>query len=127
MACNAVFDAADTIDFFTASETEVAPLALQCSAGKGEAMGCGFAWDSEIVAGFLPFRTVGVDFRATGAFVGDEVGEFVAQGALDFIGGNFVQTRVEFDQGTGPKSATGAGSHAGIPRNDDAGGENGEF
>ncbi|MEY2550436.1 MAG: hypothetical protein QOG12_580 [Verrucomicrobiota bacterium] len=58
-------------------------------------MAAGFVADAEIVAGATPFRAMRRDAPAASAKLGEQVGQLMAQGAIDFGGVVIAQARVQ--------------------------------
>ena len=74
--------------------------------------------DAEIGAGLAPFGTVRLDAPTPGAVVGDQVSEFVFEGALDLTLKVFEEW-VELDFPRGVAGKTGRAVKAAIPVNAD--------
>ncbi len=67
-----------------AMRTGVKITALLAANGEGEIMAARFPGDPKVGAGATPFRSVGCDPAAASAGLGEEVGQLMAQGAIDF-------------------------------------------
>lgn len=90
---------------------------------EGQRMADGFSGNSEVVACGPPFRAVGCDFSATGALICEKVGEFVLEGAPDFLFGDAFELGIQLDFAGRPPGAAGGGAHARIPCDGDFAGE----
>lgn len=116
VAGDAALDGFDAVDGGEAIGADVGMVALHPAAFEWQRVERLLAGDAEIGAGDLPFRAVGLDVAATAAaFVGDEVGEFVLEGAPEFLGFAVAEFRVELDRAVRPPSAAGGGLHPWVP------------
>jgi len=69
----------------------------------------GFLRDPQVAAGFSPFRAVGRDVATTRSGLGQEMGQFVSQSAIDLVRAVLAQARVqgnEFPPVIGPAGCT---------------------
>lgn len=124
---DAALDGSHAVDGGEAIRADIGVVALHAAAFEGQCVEGLFAGDAEIGAGGLPFRSVGLDAAAAdAAFIGDEVGEFVFEGAPEFFGLAFPEFRVEFDRAIRPPGAAGGGLHPWVPGNADLAGEFGQ-
>ncbi len=124
---DAALDGFDAVNGGEAIRADVGVVALHSAALEGQRMEGLLAGDAEVGAGGLPFRAVGLDVAAaTAAFVGDEVGEFVFEGAPEFLGPALAEFRVELNRAIRPPSAAGGGLHPRVPRNAHLAGEFGQ-
>ena len=90
------------------------------SPGQRQIVAALFVGQPEIPAGLLPLGAVRGDAAPSDPMVREQMGEFVAQGAVNFVGAKFVEARVERDQRfSGVGRARGA-AHARIPSDLDA-------
>ena len=71
--------------------------------------------DTEIGAGQSPFGAMGIDPASSGPVFGEKVGEFMAQRAVDFGGGDLDKFRIEDDPSVAPDCATGGRAQGGFP------------
>jgi len=85
------------------------------SPGQREIVAALFVGQSEIPAGLLPLGAVRRDAAPSDPMVREEVGEFVAQGAVNFVGAKFVEARVERDQRFSRVGRARGAAHARIP------------
>lgn len=106
-----------------AGGADVGEVAADLAAFEGEVVATGFSGDAEFGAGVAPVAPVGRNFAASGAVGGHEVGQFVAQGAVDLLRRNADELGVEFDESPGAVGATGGGAEPGVPVHEDAFGE----
>jgi len=101
------------------AKTFVGVALFQAPRLKVEFMTAILAGDSEIGTGLFPLRPVRLDALSSGAGEGNEVGEFVEEGVLNFkrslVVGEGLQLRVELDRVVFKKGPPGSGSHPGIP------------
>lgn len=97
--------------------TDVGVVALHPAALEGQIVKRLFARDPEIRAGELPLRAVGIDPAAPAALVGDEVREFVLQGAPNFFGFAFPEFWIQLDAAVRPPCAACGRLHPGVPGN----------
>jgi hypothetical protein len=127
VAGDAALDGLDAVNGGEAIGTDVGVVALHAAAFEGQRVERLLTGDAEIGAGGLPFRAVGLDVAAAAAaFVGDEVGEFVFEGAPEFLGFAVAEFRVELDHAVGPPGTASGGLHARVPGNADFAGELGQ-
>jgi len=90
------------------------------SPGQRQIVAALFVGQSEIPAGLLPLGAVRRDAAASDPMMREEVGEFVAQGAVDFVGAKFVEARIQCDQRFSRIGRSRGAAHARIPSNLDA-------
>jgi hypothetical protein len=93
------------------------------AAGQGKIVTAFFIGQAEVAAGLLPLGTVCGDAAAASAMVSEEVGEFVAQGAVDLRVAEIAQAGIERDEGFAGVGGAGGAAHARIPAYADARGE----
>lgn len=74
-----------------------------------------FTGDAEIGAGAAPFGSVRCDPAAAGAVVGDEMGEFVQQGAPDLVAAEAGDRGIQLDAALARPRPAGAGAESRIP------------
>lgn len=106
---------ADSRDLESAGGAAVKMAAGDLAARKGEVVAAGFIEEAEVAAGLPPLGAVGLD-APPGAGSGDEVGEFVAQGAVDLGFAEGADAGIEGDAGVAVVGEAGGGAHAGIPK-----------
>ena len=78
-------------------------------------MGARFVGDPKVAAGVSPFRAVGRQAAPARAELGQEMGQFMAQGAVDLGGVVFAQTRIQGDEGAAEIGPAGGAEKASIP------------
>ena len=71
--------------------------------------------DTQFGTGGLPFRAMGLGVTPSSSLIGDEVGEFVFEGAPEFFWGQGFEFGIELDGAVGPPGTTGCRLHPGIP------------
>jgi len=83
-------------------------------------VGDGFSWDSEISARSLPLAPMGLNPTIPCAVLGEKMGEFVSEGAIDFGIGNSLgcpQSRVQVDSLFLEPCAPSRRTHPAVPTN----------
>ncbi len=102
-------------EFPPAMRTAITIAARQAADGEGELMAARFPRDPEIGAGTPPIRSVRGEAAAAGAKLGQEMGQLVAQGAIDLgraVGG---QARIQKHPTAGKFGPAGGGTQAPRP------------
>jgi len=117
----------DPGDFAAAMRAMVMMTALDATRrGQREGVAAFFAIQAEVAARLTPFGSVRIDETARMAGVGDEMREFVEEGAGQFLGES-EQAWVEQDDGAIEARESGSGAQARVPMQGDARGETREF
>lgn len=109
---------ADTWNLESTGGTAVEVAAGYLAAGEREIVAPGFIVQAEVAAGVPPLGAVGLD-APPGAGSGDEVGELVAQGAVDLGFAEGADAGIEGDAGVAVVGEAGGGAHAGVPEDFD--------
>ena len=117
VASDGALERLHAVDGGEAVSANVDVVALHAAAFEGERVEWMFAGDAQFRAGGCPFGTVGIRVSAAAAFVGNEMGEFVFEGAPEFLRRAFPELRVEFDGPVRPPRATSGSLHAWVPEN----------
>ena len=107
-AGHAPFNATHPREIASAMWAPIEEAPSQAALNEREGMTTRFVCYPEIAARLAPFRTVGCDPTPTKAVVGEQVGEFMPKGAVDFRGAMVVQFRIEHDQALAEIRAAGA-------------------
>jgi len=123
VAGGGALEGADAEQAMVAGRTTVEELAPLGMALEREIVAAGLPRNAEFRAGAAPFPAVGGDAAAAGAVGSHEVGEFVAEGAVDFGLGDVDEAGVQFHHGAVAVGATGGGAETGVPNDGDAEGE----
>jgi hypothetical protein len=108
-------DPPDPMEFLSAASATIQKTPRPLFHGKGQGMAARFAGDAEIAAGAFPFRTVRRNPPAPGAKLGQQMGEFVAQSALDFSGVVLAEARIQRDKVTVRIRPAGGAEEPGVP------------
>jgi hypothetical protein len=74
-----------------------------------------FARNAQVTTGRPPFAAMRKNAAAAGAMLGQKMGEFVAQSALDFFDTEFLQHGIEHDASAAWLGATDRRAHARVP------------
>lgn len=122
-ARNAAAEGADAADVLLAGGATVKVPGADLAAREGKVVAALFIGEAEVDAGLLPFGAVGRDAAAACAVVRQEVGEFVAEGFVDFGVAEREELRVQCDELLPVVGETGGGAHAGVPAHADTGGK----
>lgn len=108
------FEGADAGVEFAAEDAAVEVFSGGAArAGQVEGVAARFAGDAEVGAGFAPFAAVGGG--AAVAVAGEDVGEFVEEGALDFVVADLKEGWVEVDGVAAEVGPAGGGAEAVVP------------
>jgi len=78
-------------------------------------MAARFVGDPEVDAGLSPFGAVRADAAASCAYLGEEMGEFMAEGSIDFGGAEKEESRIDGDECGGKLGGACGAAHLGIP------------
>ncbi len=104
-------------DTLTASTTVTVSFALSPD-GQGQLVGGFFSRDVKFSAGLSPFLSVGLDAAISGALPGDQVGELMAECAVDFLRRDGPQFRVDVDTAMLQPRPARSRAHAWVPAHD---------
>lgn len=115
VASDRAFDRLHAVDDGETIRANVSVIPLHLAAFERQRVIRLLTGDSEVGAGCLPFRAVGIDPAAATALVGDEVGELVFQSAPQLLWLAVPELRIELDGPVRPPSAAGGGLHPGVP------------
>jgi hypothetical protein len=106
-------------DFGAAGGADVEQFTGDSFAAEGELVAAGFVDQAQVGAGLFPFRTVGGDALEWKAGLGDEVGQLVPEGAINFSFANEGKRGVENDAMLGMGSEASGGPQSGRPPDSD--------
>lgn len=109
------FDPADSRKIFAASGTAIQETPDTLPDWKRQSVTARFVRDAEVAAGLSPFSAVWRDAATPGSELREQMGQLVAQGALDFRGVVVAESRVERDEITPRIGAAGRAEKARIP------------
>jgi hypothetical protein len=115
--------AADPGKFERACRATIKETSPPRANGKRELMTARFIGETEIGAGDAPFGAVRRDSPAAGARLGKEVGQLVAQSAIDLVRAMLAEARVKGNEGVIHIGAPGGAAHAPVPFHAHGGGE----
>jgi len=110
-------------DLNPATGALIAMTFVQLAAWQRQIVAARFIRESEFDTGLAPLRAVGCDAAATGAMVREQMSEFVAQRAFNFIITKFAQPWIQVHQRLGRKGSARRAAHACVPTNGNAGRE----
>jgi hypothetical protein len=114
-ACDRAFDPPDPRKFFPAPRTTIEKSPGARANRKRQGMTARFIRDAEIAASPAPLCAVRRNAPRTSAELGKQVGEFVAQGAIDLGGIVFAQPWIERDQVTSRIGAARGAEETRVP------------
>lgn len=86
VAGDAALDRSHAVDDAEAVGADVGVVALHSTALEGQGVKWLFAGDAEIGAGSLPLVAVRIDVATPATLVGDQVGQFMLEGAPKLLG-----------------------------------------
>ena len=110
-----IFERADAGDDSEAILAAIKVTPGDDSGGEGEVMAAGFVGDPEVDAGLFPFGAVRADAASSCAYLGEEMGEFMAESSIDFVGAEKEESRIEGDDCGGKLGGACGAAHLGIP------------
>lgn len=90
-------------------------FSLEADAFQREIVAPGFVWNAQIAASLTPLGAMRCDVPASGAMLGEEVGELMPQGSLNFGRRDFDQFRIEGNRLGSPASEAGGRPEPGFP------------
>ena len=111
---------AHAADFLGAGGATIEVPGSQFAPGQRESMAAFFVGNAEVTAGFHPFRPVRGDSPPARAMLGEQMREFVTQGALHLVIADLAQPGVEGDQGARDERRAGGAAHPRIPAHNHA-------
>lgn len=88
---------------------------LESNALQRQIVASGFVWDTEIAASLTPLGAMRSNVPASGAILGQEVGELMTQGSLNFGGRDFDEFRIQRDCLCPPAGESGGRPEPGVP------------
>jgi len=90
-------------------------FSLEANAFQREIVAPGFVWNAQIAASLTPLGAMRCDVPASGAMLGEKVGELMPQGSLNFGRRDFDQFRIEGDRLCPPAREAGGRPKPGVP------------
>ena len=90
-------------------------FSLEADAFQREIVAPGFVWNAQIAASLAPLGAMRCDVPASGAMLGEKVGELMPQGSLNFGRRDFDKFRIEGDHLCPPAGEAGGRPEPGVP------------
>src|SRR4051812_8359637 len=114
---------AHAVQFLGASGTAIEMPSLHLAPRQRQGVAALLISQPEVTAGLLPLGAMCRNAPPPGPEMGQQMGEFMTQSAVHFVGTELPQAWIESDQRLAGQSRSRGAAHARIPTNTNPGGE----